>query len=58
MRQAVEGTYDLTVPGDTSPRATFTLRFGNGDLSHRPASPLQQPDVRGLGQRLQPVDAR
>jgi hypothetical protein len=33
MRQAVEGTYDLSVAGDASPRATFTLRFGNSDLS-------------------------
>ena len=33
MRQAVEGTYDLGLPGDATPRATFTLRFGNSDLS-------------------------
>jgi hypothetical protein len=33
MRQAVEGTYDLGLPGETTPRATFTLRFGNSDLS-------------------------
>ena len=33
MRQAVEGNYDLSVPGDTTPRATFSLRFGNGDLT-------------------------
>jgi hypothetical protein len=33
MRQAVEGTYDLSLPGDATPRATFSLRFGNSDLS-------------------------
>jgi hypothetical protein len=33
MRRAVEGTYDLGVPGEATPRATFTLRFGNSDLS-------------------------
>lgn len=33
MRRAVEGTYDLTLPGEAAPRATFTLSFGKGDMT-------------------------